>query len=118
MVRSTWAALVDGLSPDDLALFTEYRDFCRALPDVEERVHSAEVEYAIKRIFTSGYMKSHYLEVGVDLLREAKHPQLRTVFPSTKKVFTHRLTMTSSAQLRSIHNLIEEARETVGPGTR
>ena len=74
--RSTWKALTEGLSEDDLALFTLYRDFCHDLPEVEEQFHKTQVQYARTRIFTSAYIKSHYLEIGVELLREATHPQL------------------------------------------
>lgn len=116
MVRSTWAALTDGLSPDDLALITAYRDFCRSLPDAHEEVTSSAVQYRGKRIFTSAYVKSHYLEVGVELLREATHPKLRTSFPTTKRITMHRITVTTVAQLESAFDLIREAHDTVGPG--
>jgi hypothetical protein len=119
MVRSTWAALTADLSPADLALLTAYRDMCRKLEGAEEEVHASSIQYRMKRIFTSAYVKSHWLEIGVDLLREAKHPLLRTSFASTKKVFTHRLTLRSPDQVdASVRALLEEARDTVGPGTR
>ena len=117
MVRSSWAELTAGLSPADLELFEAYRSACAALPGVEEPVHATEVQYAVKRIFTSGYLKSHWLEIAVDLLREAEHPLLRAVFPSTKKVFTHRLTLSEPGQVESVMELIREARDQVGPGT-
>lgn len=44
------------------------------------------MQYVRTRIFTSGYMKSHYLEIGVKLLREASHPMLRTAFATSKRV--------------------------------
>lgn len=116
MVSSTWSALSEGLSPDDLTLLTAYRDFCRSLPDAREEVTSSALQYRRTRIFTSGYMKSHYLEVGVELLREASHPKLRTSFPTTKRITMHRLTLTTVAQLESAFDLIREAHDTVGPG--
>ena len=118
MVRSTWAELTAGLEGNDLAMIEAYREICRGLSGVEERVNKTDVSYAVKRIFTSAYVKSHWLEIGVDLLREAKHPQLRTAFHTTKKVVTHRLTISTVAQVRSAEKLIREACETVGPGTR
>ena len=116
---STWEQLTDGLSDDDLALFTLYRDFARRLPDAEEQVHTTQVQYRRKRIFTSGYMKSHYLEIGVELLREASHPKLRTAFPTSKRVTMHRLTLREPDELdHAARELIVEAYETVGPGLR
>ena len=118
MVRSTWAALTKGLSADDLALLTAYRETVLALGDVEERINSSDVSFAVKRIFTSGYVKSHYLEVGIELVREAEHAQLRTSFATSKKVTMHRLTLTSVAQVKTLVPLLREARDTVGPGFR
>ena len=119
MVRSTWGELTKGLSDGDLALFTVYRDFGRGLPETEERIHTSEVQYARTRIFTSGYIKSHYLEIGVELLREATHPQLRTSFATSKKLTMHRITLREPEQFdEALRELIREAWETVGPGFR
>lgn len=119
MVRSSWAELTAGLSPADLALLRAYRDMCRGLEGAQEEVHTSAIQYRMRRIFTSAYVKSHWLEIGVDLLREAEHPLLRTSFASTKKVITHRLTLSSVEQLdESVRELLVEARDTVGPGTR
>ncbi|CAN5706401.1 hypothetical protein BH18ACT7_BH18ACT7_00540 [soil metagenome] len=118
-MESTWEALTGGLSDDDLALLTVYRDFGRSLPDTEERVHTTQVQYARKRIFTSSYIKSHYLEIGVELQREATHPMLRTTFPTSKKVVMHRLTLREREQFDdALRELITQAWETVGPGLR
>jgi Domain of unknown function (DUF5655) len=118
-VRSTWEALTKDLSPNDLELFTLYRTFGRSLPDTEEQVHSTQVQYARKRIFTSGYMKSHYLEIGVELLREASHPKLRSAFPTSKRVIMHRITLREPEQFdAALRDLITQAWETVGPGLR
>lgn len=118
-MESTWDDLTAPLSDDDLALFTLYWSFCRGLPDVEEQVHTSQVQYRRKRIFTSGYMKSHYLEIGLELRREASHPTLRTAFPTSKKAIMHRITLRAPEQFDDdLRALIEEARETVGPGLR
>jgi Domain of unknown function (DUF5655) len=118
-MRSTWKALTQDLSPEDLELLTLYRDFCRGLPETEEQVHSTQVQYVRKRIFTSGYVKSHYLEVGVELLREASHPQLRTAFSTSKRVVMHRITLREPSQFDgALRDLIREAWESVGPGLR
>jgi hypothetical protein len=58
-VRSTGDQLTKGLSDEDLALFSIFRDFGRSLPDTEERVHTTEVQFARKRIFTSGFMRRY-----------------------------------------------------------
>jgi len=116
MVRATWDELTAGLADPDLALLTEFRDICRGLPDTEERVSRTEVAYAVRRIFASAYLKSHWLEVAVHLLREAEHPQLRASFATTSTVMTHRLTIGTLDELRSVVPLVEEAHDTVGPG--
>jgi|SRR5215210_8834377 len=118
-MRSTWEELTEGLSDGDLALLTVYRDFCRGLPEVEEQVHRTQVQYARRRIFTSGYVKSHRLEVGVELLREASHPRLRTSLATSKRVTMHRITLREPSEFdEALRELIAEACETVGPGLR
>ena len=118
-MRSTWEELTGDLSPDDLALFSVYRDFARGLPETREEVHTSQVQYKRTRIFTSGYVKSHYLEIGVELLHEASHPRLRTAFPTSNRVTMNRLTLREPEQFDdALRALIEEAWETVGPGFR
>ena len=64
-------------------------------------------------------MKSHYLEIGVELLREASHPRLRTAFATSKRVAMHRITLRNPDEFDDgVRVLIEEAWETVGPGFR
>ena len=119
MAASTWEELTADLDEDDLALLTAYRDAVLALPDVIERVSKTEVAYVVKRQFTSAYIRNHYLEIAVHLTREAEHPLLRARFPTTTKVTTHRLTLTRPDQIDGdLLVLVDEARETVGPGTR
>ncbi len=117
MVRATWGELTAGLDESDLALLSAYRERVGALPDVEERVHRTEIQFARDRIFTSGFMKSHRLEIVVDLLRHAEHPRLLAAFNTTQKVVTHRLTLVSVDDIDSVMDLIREGWETVGPGT-
>lgn len=118
MVRSTWAELTAPLDASDLALFEAYRKMCRALPGVTEEVHKTEVHYVVERIFSSGYLKSHHLEISIDLLREAEGEHLRTAFHTTKKVITHRFTIDSLDELATVKDLLREARDTVGPGLK
>lgn len=119
MVASTWEKLVRELSDDDKAKLTAYRDFCRGLADVHERVSSSQVAYAGTSIFTSAYVKSHYLELGIELLREVDEPRPRTSFATSRKVTMHRYSLRHLEQFdQSIHALIREAAQTVGPGAR
>ena len=119
MVASTWDELVRELSDDDRAKLTTYRDFCRGLPDVEERVSSSQVAYAGARIFTSAYIKSHYLELGIELLREVAEPPPRSSFPTSRQVTMHRYSLRELEQFNEpIRALIREAAQTVGPGLR
>lgn len=119
MATAHWHELTSGLDDGDLALLTMFRDFCRSLPEVNERIHTSEVAYARTRVFTSGYIKSHYLEVGIELLREVIDPKPRTTFATSKKVIMHRYSLRHPEQFDdAIRALICEAAETVGPGTR
>ena len=119
MAASNWDELTGGLADDDLAKITVFRDFCRGLPDVDERIQTSQVAYARVRVFTSGYIKSHYLELGVELLREVTDPKPRTTFATSKRVTMHRYSLRHLEQFDdAIRALIREASETVGPGTR
>lgn len=119
MPDATWAQLTAGLDPDDLAKLRAYRDFCRRLPGVVERIHSADVTYAVTRSFTSAYIKSHYLEVGIELTRTVDDPAPRTSFATTKRFIMHRYSLRELADFDGpIRDLIREAAETVGPGSR
>lgn len=119
MVASTWEQLVSELSDEDKAKLTAYRDFCRGLPDVQERVSSSQVAYAGTRTFTSAYIKSHYLELGIELLREVDDPRPRTSFPTSHQVAMHRYSLRDLEQFdEPIQGLIREAAQTVGPGLR
>lgn len=119
MAAGTWEALTEGLDEEDLAKLTSFRDFCRSLPAVEERVHSADITFARVRTFASAYIKSHYLEVGIELLREVRDPPPRTAFQTSKKVWMHRYSLRHVDQFdNATRSLLREAWETVGPGTR
>ncbi|MGN6502274.1 MAG: DUF5655 domain-containing protein [Pseudolysinimonas sp.] len=118
MAAGTWKDLTAGLDADDLAKLTAFRDYCRSLgADVDERVHSADVTYAITRAFASAYNKSHYLEVGIELTREVRRPKPRTSFATTKRVWMHRYSLRELSDFDDeIRALVREAYETVGPG--
>lgn len=75
MVASTWNQLTSHLDQEDLAKLTAFREYCHSFPDVEERIHSSEFKYARKRAFASAYIKSHYVELGIELLRPITDPK-------------------------------------------
>lgn len=119
MVASTWEQLTAGLDDDDLAKLTAFRDFCRGLDGVEERVTSSQIAFARRRNFASAYIKSHYLELGIELRREVTDPPPRASFPTSRSVLMHRYSLRQLEQFDArIRQLIHEAWETVGPGTR
>jgi uncharacterized protein DUF5655 len=119
MVLVPWATFTEGLSDQDAQLLGLFRDAAMALDGVTERVHRTEVQYVRTRIFTAGFIKSHNLELAIDLLRRAEHPLLRSSFPTTQQVLTHRLKISSINEFDvSVLGLLQEAYETVGPGTR
>lgn len=118
MAAGTWRQLTAGLDDEDLAKLTAFRDHCRSLPDVEERIHSADITFAGKRAFASAYVKSHYLELGIELLRTVTDPKPRTSFATSKRVVMHRYSLRQLDDFdEAIRALITEAASTVGPGT-
>lgn len=120
MAASTWARLTEKLDADDLAKLTAFRDYCRKLgSDVDERVTSSQISFARKRVFASAYIKSHYLELGVELTRVVTDPKPRTSFATTKRFTMHRYSLRELSGFDSaIKKLLREAYDTVGPGSR
>jgi hypothetical protein len=118
VVLSTWEALTKDLNDSDLKMLTAYRDACRTLHGVIEEVHAKQIQYKVQRVFTSAYVKSHWLEIGVDLTEEVSHPLLRTVYPTSKHVFTHRFTLSKASEVRQVMKFIRTAAKEVGPGFR
>lgn len=119
MVSSTWEQFTNGLDDEDLAKIRTFRDYCRHLPHVEERVHATDITYARKRSFASAYIKSHYLEIGIELKRAVTDPHPRASFSTSKKVVMHRYSLRHLDEFSdAIRDLIREAADTVGPGTR
>jgi len=119
MAVGTWKELTADLDVEDLEKLTAFRDFCRSLPDVEERIHSADVTYARARSFASAYIKSHYLELGIELRRTVTEPRPRASFATGSSVVMHRYSLRRLEQFDdAIRELIREAADTVGPGAR
>jgi hypothetical protein len=111
MAAGTWEKLTEGLDVDDRKKLTAFRDYCRALgPDVDERVHSAEIAFAVKRVFASAYIKSHYLEIGIDLSRVVTTPKPRATVASTKTRTLHRYSLRELSGFdAAIKKLLREA---------
>lgn len=119
MVASTWADLTKDLDAEDLAKLQAFRDHCRGLPDTEERISTSQIAYAGERVFASAYVKNHYLEVGIELLREVTDPHPRATFATSARVTIHRYSLREIDQFdEPIRTLISEAATTVGPGFR
>ena len=119
MVRSTWSALTSSYSAEDRALLAAYRELVASLDGVEERIHAKEIDFAVKRVFSSAYVKSHWLEVGIELTRvAAREPHLRSHFSSGSRTTMHRFTLSTAAQLTRLKPLLIESRDSVGPGFR
>ena len=118
MVLVSWEEFTNGLNDEDLALLEVFQDAATRFDGVTERVHRTEVQYVRARIFTAGFIRSHRLEIAVDLLRTAEHPLLRGSFLTTQQVVTHRLSISAGEEFdASVRALLEEAYATVGPGT-
>ena len=119
MVEATWEQLVDGLDEEDLAKLTAFREVCRRIPGARERVHRTEISFALTRSFATAYVKNHYLELGVYLLRPVTDPQPRVAFRASKTVWLNRYSLRHLEQFGSaLRELIDEAASTVGPGIR
>ena len=116
MALSTWNEFSAALTDDDIALLERLREFAMSHDGVTESVKRTEIAWSRQRIFTSAYVKSHWLEIGVDLTEEVSHPLLRTVYPTSKRIFTHRFTLSKASEVRSVMKFIRKARKDVGPG--
>lgn len=118
MASISWEEYTADLPEPDLELLTTFRGLCLALPGTEERVHRTEVAYAVRRVYAAAFPLRHGLEVAVDLLRPVDHPGLREAFPTTRRVVTNRLRVETVEAVEDLADLLAEAHETVGPGTR
>ena len=119
MVTATWSEFTAGMAPNDIELLEAFRSRALAFPEAHEVIHRTELQYVRSRIFAASFIAGHRLEIAIDLLREVTHPLLRSSFPTTKRVFTHRFSLEQPSDLDdSIDELLAEAYDTVGPGTR
>ena len=112
MAAGTWQELIAGLDDEDRSKLTAFRDFCRSLGDVDERVHKTDIAFAVARVFASAYLKNHYLEVGIELTREVTSPKPRATVAATKTRTLYRYSLRELSQFDSaITDLIREAYE-------
>lgn len=119
MTSAAWEQLTAGLDADDPAKLTAFRDFCRGLPGVEERITATQISFARARSFATAYVKSHYLELGIDLLRQVEDPRPRATVPVSKTVWLNRYSLRELSGFdERLRELIREAADTVGPGAR
>jgi hypothetical protein len=96
-------------------MFRRFAAMCPGDADPKKSI----VYWRRQRVFAGAFILGKRLELNIDLLREAEHPLRIAVFPTTKRVHTHRLRVTEPAQLdESIAALLQEAYDDVGPGTR
>ena len=100
---------------DAVQLLRRFEAMCPGHADPKKSI----VYWRRERVFAGAFCNGRRLELNIDLLREADHPLNIAVFPTTKRVFTHRLRIVEIAQLDdSIGVLLQEAYDEVGPGTR
>lgn len=112
-------AYLAGKPAPAVELFRAFRRLVLEAGECEERVHPTQVAWADKRVFATAFIKSGRLEIAIDLLRQVEHPTLRQAFSTTRKVWTHRFTVTAAEQLDGrFGEWLIEAHDTVGPGTR
>jgi hypothetical protein len=112
-------AYLHGKDPAATQLFHRFQQLVERCGPSEPAPRRTIVYWKRKRIFAGAYIERGRLELNIDLLREAEHPCVLAAFPTTKRVFTHRLRITESSQLDdSVAALLTEAYEEVGPGTR
>lgn len=107
-------------NPHAASLFRRFHKLVLACgDDTETSVSKTVVFFKRKRVFAGAHVRGKRLEPVIDLLREVEHPCLRGAFNTTKKVLSHRLTIVSEEELDdSLIDMLKEAYETVGPGTK
>jgi hypothetical protein len=112
-------AYLEGKDTGAVELFRLFERLVQSCGASEVAPSTSIVYWKRKRVFAGAFVERRRLELNVDLLREAEHPCLIAVFPTTKRVFTHRLRITDAAQLdEPLAALVQEAYDEVGPGTR
>ena len=104
---------------DAAALFRRFEEIVNGCGPSALAARKTIVYWKRERVFAGAFANGRRLELNIDLLREASHPCLLAAFHTTKRVITHRLRITELDQLdASVAELVAEAYEQVGPGTR
>jgi len=110
---------LQGKHPEAVRLFRKFEQLVQACGPSQEYVLRTVVYFKRRRVFAGAFIRGKRLELILELLRTASHPQLITSYRGTKKVMTHRLRISNESELdAALADLIRESYETVGPGTR
>lgn len=110
MAAGTWDELVADLPGPAVEMLTAYRDFCRTLPGVTERVHRTQVSYHGTRGFTAGFVISGRLELAVQLSEVPAHDRVLATFPVNRRLLGVRLTLRTPEEFdESVRDLIERS---------
>lgn len=110
---------LDGKSREGVALFRHFSKLAQACgDDVGVSMTRTAAHFKRQQEFASGSVQRRELEVVIDLLREVDHPCLQQTRPVTTTVFSHTLKITSTGDIYTIVDLLQEAYDTVGPGAR
>jgi len=100
--QQSWtdADLLQGKSTEIVALFTHFMDAVQACGPVEvQPLKEWVVLYGSRRIFASAAPMRESLRGHLNLPRRVVDPRLSRVEPLTKRLYFHRFTLSSSAQL-------------------
>lgn len=109
-MTATWGELVADLPDDAVAMLTAYRDLCRALPGVTERVHRTQVSYHGTRGFTAGFVISGRLELMVQLTDVPAHDRVIATFPVNRRLVGVRLSIRVMEELdESVRALVRRS---------
>jgi hypothetical protein len=112
-------AYLEGKDERAVALFRRFEELIDRCGPSDPAPRGSIVYWKRERVWAGAYIERGRLELNIDLLREAEHPLLLAAFNTTKRVVTHRVRITEAEQLdESIQKLLQEAYESVGPGTR
>ena len=102
-----------------MALFHAFSGLAAGCGESELVVRKSIVYWRRTRIWAGAFCNGRRLELNIDLLREVDHPLNLAIVPHTALVLTHRMRVTDMEQLdESIAAFLQEAHDTVGPGTR
>jgi len=115
----TLAAYLDGRTREAVALYRNFATIASARgSDVSVWVSRTGVDFKRGRAFARASVQKRQLEIEIDLLRQIEHPALKETSVSADGVYMHRLAITSTGEMYTIVDLLQEAYDTVGPRPR